>query len=104
MASIHQDAVAPYAFQYTLSSTDFDLNTTSAAVFTVKYSNGTERTWTAATSGGVGLPSSSIIVSRTFAAGDLDIAGTARIVPVLTLPVGEVVGPPQELFIREVFS
>ncbi len=103
--SIHLNAVTPYTVTYTLTSTDFDLATGTAASLEVRYATGIERTWTgAALSGAVGLPSSSLVLTYTFVAGDLDIPGNATLFPVVASPSGNLVGASDTLFIKEKFG
>lgn len=103
--AIHLNAVTPYALEYTLTSNDFDLTTGTAAQFEVKYLDGDERIWTGAVlSGAVGLPSSSVVITYTFQAGDLDVAGEAKLFPVVASPSGDLLGTPVALFIRDKFG
>lgn len=102
---IHLNAVAPYDATYTLDSTAFDLATGTVARFEVQKPNGDPVVWSGAVlSGAVGLPSSSVVITYAFVAGDLDIPGEYTLFPVVTSPSGELFGEIVTLFVREKFG
>lgn len=102
---IHLLAVTPYTAEYTLTSTKFDLTTGTAAKFEVEYADGDERTWSGAVlSGAVGLPASSVLITYTFQAPDLDVPGIARLFPVVDSPAGDIVGTVAEMLIKKKFG
>ena len=103
-AEVHQDAVAPYAFRYDVTSTDvtnFDLSTVVSAVFRVLRENGNETTWSAALSD---QTTTTLRLTHIFASGDVDQIETLVITPVMTAAGGDFFAQPKKLRVRSEFE
>ncbi len=101
-AYIHEDAVAPYAYRFTVTSSVWDLSTVTAGVIKVKRSDGTTiDTWTTTLEN---QTATSIDLVHTFVSGDVDDPELLITQPHLTIPSGELVAAPKTLRVRPEFT
>lgn len=88
-AEIHVNAVAPYAFVYTVTSADtvnFDLSTVTSAVFEIYREDGNVDSWPASLSG---ASPSSLTLTHVFEPGDVDRLERLIATPRMTAPGGD---------------
>ncbi len=101
---IHQGATAPYTLRYTVTTDNaaFDLTTVSAAEFSVKrQAGGDAETWSASISAAT---TTSIVLTHTFATGEVDDVELLIIQPHLTIPAGELIAEPKNLQVKALFT
>lgn len=98
---VRQGAKAPeaYVLNVTPGESGVDLNTVSAAAFSVRLAGGTETSWTAATSN---QTSSTLTLTHTFDTGGAETAqiGTYVVYAILTIPSGTVRTEARELPVK----
>lgn len=100
-ATIHQDAVAPYALRYDVTSSEFDLSAVTAGEFRVLRGNGGESVW----AGGItNKTTTALRLSHVFVSGDVPDAETITVEPHLTTPSGVLVCEPKTLRVRRKFT
>ncbi len=95
-ATIHQGALAPYAFVYEATSADatFDLETITSATFRVLRESGAEDVWEAVVSDET---ETTATLTHEFEEGDLLDVEHVRITPELETPTGTFVAPTKVL-------
>lgn len=98
-AVVYEDAVAPEAYVLNLTPGDsgVDLSTVTAASFLVLRSDGVRATWTATRSN---QTATTLTLTYSFAAADVNKPGKYVIFASLTIPSGTVRSTPQVLTVK----
>ena len=103
-AEIHEDAVAPYALRFTVTSSDptnFDLSTVTAGEIKVKRGDGSEDTWACSITD---QSSTALTLVHVFVTDDVPDPDLLVLQPYLTAPTGTFVANTQTLAVRPAYS
>jgi hypothetical protein len=90
-STIHAGAVAPYAFRYTVTSSDpstFDLTAVTGGDFQVQRGSGARATWSAAIAGAP--TATTLVLEHVFAAGDVPDPDCLKVWPRMSTPGGDI--------------